>query len=106
MGRYYLCVLTYTHYNLDGFAPLTEIDQLMQDERMDVFGLVEGNQEDEGELGERRLFEDGVEPQDFRGLLMALRDEEGLVEEVNKVTKGEQPSSSSQHNDSPRVGLA
>lgn len=51
-GRDHLCVFADAHDDLDG-AGITKSEKLLESDGMDVLWLVEGDQEQEGELGER-----------------------------------------------------
>lgn len=93
-GRDYLCALADPHDDLDGAAGEAESEKLLESDRMDVFGLVEGDEEEKGEFGERSGFEDRIFFEDFGGKIVFALQDFCLEEEVNEVAEGKQSCSS------------
>lgn len=102
-GRDGLCVLADAHDDLDGAAGVTESEKLLESDGMDVLWLVEGDEEEEGEFGERPGLEDGVFFEDLMGEIVFVLQHLCFEEEVDEVAEGEEPCSSSKHDDPSRL---
>lgn len=94
-----LRVLPHPHHDPHSLVALRKMHQLVVDDGVEVFGLVDGDQEDEGEAGEGFGFEDGVLFEDAGALCVGFFDELDLVEQVDHVAEGEEACAAGQHDD-------
>lgn len=101
----FICISAYSHDDSGLFWVLAQFGQLGEGYGMDVFRLVDGDEEDKGKLIEGLLAKEGVGCEKLLLQLVSLLDHAVLEEEIDEVREGEQPRPSGQDNDPSRPGV-
>lgn len=84
------------------FGVITEIDELMESDGVDVVWLVQRNEEEEGVLGKRFCLQERVLSENAGALRMSFLQQAFLEEQIDEIAEGEEASSTSQYNDLSR----
>lgn len=95
--------LAYSHGYLSARRVLTDVRQLGESDRMDVLGLIYGDQKHESEILERLLQQQPIPWQNLICPFGIFAYKNLLKEQIDEVRKREQPCSSSDNHDFARL---